>query len=356
MIASEVARGDRITFHPARKGAADRQGTVESVVGLMQVAMVKLDGDPFPVRVPLSQLSCVSTGKSVVSPTVRGNKAHARKDKQLSNPDAKQLRKDAQALGIEGWEDMKPKKLAKAVAKASKAASSKAPAAKSTKKTSTASKSKATTKKAAPKAAAASKAKAPAAAKGKSTSKAKSTKAKGKPGPKPKDIAPGENPYRPGTGMHAAFGILKVGGTRRAMAAKLAKKAQIHPHSRADNTTEADYDKRLILTSQHLEKNFGFGVLRDGRGLDGKLKIFPPGEKVPEGKAKKSTASKPKAAAKTTASKAPAKKATAAKKSVAKKAAPKKAAAAKKTPAKKAPAKKAPAKKVAAKKAGAKRK
>lgn len=272
--------------------------------------MVKLEGDPFAVRVEMSQLSCNQTGKSVSSPP-QGNKARTRKDSQLSKTDAKQLRKDAQALGIEGYEDMSIKKLAKAVAKAEKKA------AKSTPKKAVAKKAPAAKKPAAKKTA----------PKAKAAAKPKTDKPKGKPGPKPRVVEPGENPYRPGTAMHVAFGILKTGGTRRVMAQKLAKKAQIHPHSRAGNTTEADYDKRLILTSQHLQKNFGWGVSRDGRGLDGKLKIFPPGAAVPEAKGKKAPAAKP------AAKKAPAKKVAA----------------------KKAPAKKAVAKKTPAKKAGAKR-
>ena len=343
-------RGDRVVFTPKRKGSAKRQGVVQSVVPHMQVAMVRLEGDPFDVRVDLSQLSCNPTGKSVSSHE-QGNTARARKESKLSKTDAKQLRKTAQALGIEGYEDMSAKKLAKAIAKAEKKASKSeaAPKAKTTPKKATAAK-----KTAAPKKAAAPKATA-AKGKTKATSKKDASKPKGKPGPKPRDIKPGENPYRPGTGMHFAFAILKAGGTRRVMAQKLAKKTQIHPHSRAGNTTEADYDKRLILTSQDLEKNHGWGVLRDGRGLDGKLRIFPPGETVPEPKGKKT-----KAPAKSAAGKAPAKKATAAKKTAAKKA-PAKKAAAKKAPAKKtaapkkAAAKKAPAKKTAAKKAGSKR-
>lgn len=238
-------------------------------------------------------------------------------------PSAKELRKEAQNLGIEGWEDMSKGQMFKAIKKAKKSSNGTGPpkakqkvseeSAPKKAKSKTSSKKKvvsqevATKKstKAVKKAAktAPPKSKAPA----KKTSKSKKTTSKKvftektvdkalgiklNKGTAPKPLpAEGENPFRKKSNMFKVCKLLLKGGTRRKLAEKLAESTEIHPYLKGDGEIDLnDFDKRLLLGAEVMLTKFGYGVQRTGRGLDGKILVFRPGgpnDPRNKGKAKK---------------------------------------------------------------------
>lgn len=192
---------------------------------------------------------------------------------------AKALRKQAQALGIKGYESMGREELAEAVASASSNGKK-------------AGKNK-------PKKATNAKASKPASKKGKAKVKAKSSDATPKPakkaakaerptsalssgGPRiapPKETpAPGVNPFRKGSNLHVLAPLLFKGGTRRKLAEKLASKIDLHPYSGKD-VDLSDYDKRILLAAQTMRDQFGYVIVRPAqpRGLDGYIRVVVPG-------------------------------------------------------------------------------
>lgn len=216
-----------------------------------------------------------------------------------TKPSAKELRKEAQALGVDGWEDMGRSELATAVQKARKASNG-----------TTASTGKAKAKKKLKKV----KAEAPAADEPVAKKNGKKTKAKkataklkeaSKPVPKatgdafgislpsgktPKKLpAEGENPFRKSSNLYKIAKLLLKGGTRRALAESLAKSTDLNPYTKDDADIDlADFDKRLLLGSITMRDTYGYGVYRSGRGIDGKILVFVPGgAKDPRKKAKK---------------------------------------------------------------------
>lgn len=234
-------------------------------------------------------------------------------------PSAKELRKEAQALKIEGWEDMSKGQMFKAIKKAKKGASNgtgppktkakvseeEAPKKKSKKGKG---KKKVVSQEVAPKKAAAKsvkKAAKKAPAKTKAATKKTSNKKvftektvdkalgiklnKGTP-PKPLP-AEGENPFRKKSNMFKVCKLLLKGGTRRKLAEKLAESTEIHPYLKGDGEIDLlDFDKRLLLGAEVMLTKFGYGVQRTGRGLDGKILVFRPGgpnDPRNKGKAKK---------------------------------------------------------------------
>lgn len=227
--------GDEVVYSPGG-GKPKRNGVIQTIDSSGIVAMVKLQGDPFSVQLPLGRLKPNTT------------------EVKVSTPDAKTLRLEAQALGVKGWEDMSKKKLAKKIEKAKKkleaSESQPQPEAK-----------KAKAKDVTPVTAKLRKDGAP----------------KLRPGPKTSGPAePGTNPYRDGSAMNEAFSILKEGGTRQIMAEKLSKKVSINPTSQEGTSDISDFDKRITVTASNLEKMHGWIVTRDGRGLNGTITIKHP--------------------------------------------------------------------------------
>lgn len=227
--------GDEVVYSPGG-GKPKRNGVIQTIDSSGIVAMVKLQGDPFSVQLPLGRLKPNTT------------------EVKVSTPDAKTLRLEAQALGVKGWEDMSKKKLAKKIEKAKKkleaSESQPQPEAK-----------KAKAKDVTPVTAKLRKDGAP----------------KLRPGPKTSGPAePGTNPYREGSAMNEAFSILKEGGTRQSMAEKLSKKVSINPTSQEGTSDISDFDKRITVTASNLEKMHGWIVTRDGRGLNGTITIKHP--------------------------------------------------------------------------------
>ncbi len=130
---------ERISYKPT-KGKI-REGTLAPGFVTEDKVKVLLDGDPFPVDVLRSQVSgldgqndsdTVQSGKVPKDGTRKQNKDRKKgKMTTTDKPSSKELRNQAQALGVAGWQDMSRKEMAKAIKKAQK--SEKAPKSKSAK-------------------------------------------------------------------------------------------------------------------------------------------------------------------------------------------------------------------------------
>lgn len=338
---------DRITYYPSK--GKPREGTIAPGFVTEDKVKVLLDGDPFPVDVPKSQTSACQKDSDPIGsipkvPKVGSKKTKKGKKKTMTTdskpkPSGKELRNQAKALGIEGWEDMGRKELSKAIKKAGKSSKAvkpeptpeveekpvakpkKAPAKKAAPKKAAAkpaAPAKKTTKKAAP---AKTKAKVPVK---KSTAKKSAPAKKAAPkqkvtkvtkpktgdaalgitlpkGKTPKKMPPdGQNPFRPNSNLHLCAKLLLKGGVRRKLAEQLQGKVELNPYVYdAKDVDLNDYDKRLILAAGTMRDQYGYGVLREGRGLDGKVLVF-----VPDGSNDPRSNTKVKGATKTAAKKA----------------------------------------------------
>jgi hypothetical protein len=312
---TKFALGEAIEFRP-KKGKV-RKGVIAP--GFVDVGEVKvhLEGDPFPVNVKRSQVSGCNPERKVLKSKkkapnvgVRTNKEKETMADTSTKPSAKELRKQAQALGVEGWEDMGRSEMAKAIKRklkeekgssksktSSKAKSSKSkpsktkPAASKPEAAEKQKKAKATNGTSKP----ASKAKAPA-KKAAAKAEPKAPKAKtirdditlpeGTP-PKPLPDE-GVNPFRKSSNLFVVAKLLLKGGTRRSLATQLSEKVSLHPYHKGQEEVELlDFDKRLLLGAQTMRDQFGYGIHRVGRGLDGKILVFrPDGPKDPRTKSK----------------------------------------------------------------------
>ena len=304
---TEYRAGERVIYAPAK--GKKRHGTVApGFVDTTTHVKIKLDGDPFPVDVSKSQVSgCENIPEGVGSkhkvPKV-GTKKHNKDRKEhmtaATKREAKALRKQAQALGIKGWEDMTRDEMRAAVKKAQKlggkAETPKAPASKP------ASKPKAKSAKAPAKKAVNGTKKAP--AKGKS-SDPNSDEALGltfakvtPPKPLPDE---GTNPFRKSSNLFVVASLLLKGGNRMKLAERLSTKVDLHPYSKEEDVDLDDFDKRLLLGAQTMRDQFGYGIQRTGRGIEnGTILVFRPGgPKDPRGKSagRKATKSATKKAA-----------------------------------------------------------
>lgn len=156
----------------------------------------------------------------------------------------KDLRKAARSQKVDGWEEMTRAELLKAVntkkIKPSANGASAATASKTTSKTA----SKAPAKKATAKKAAAA-----------------------EEAPEP---AENGNPYKPGTNMFLIAEELIRGGKRSDMVKRLRRKVELKPRTKDadDFDVDAELDRRVLIVGQNLRNNFGFNVVRDGRGED----------------------------------------------------------------------------------------
>lgn len=275
----ELRPGVEAMFKPD-KGKA-RKATIERVSTRHGQARVTLEGDPFPVTVRIEQLaSCKVSDRYVSSEqNLRNTDTQGERSTMTTTrrPDAKALRKQAQALGIKGWEDMGRAELASAVKKAESGGKGKT----ATKKRRTSS----TTSKArkAPAAKKAAPAKRASGTKKAAPKKAAATKAKSEPtyADPPRGVkspAEQENPFRKGSNLHIIYPILVPrGGKRRTLAERLQKKVDLHPYSSDVEIDIVDYDKRILLAAQTLRDKFGYTIERNGRGLDGTVRVFIPG-------------------------------------------------------------------------------
>lgn len=289
--------GLRVEFKP-KKGKI-REGVIASAARAKKGhRLVLLDGDPFPIELRVSQLSaCGNVPNEVPSnkKVPKSGPSNRRDNKSMTDtatkPSAKKLRKEAQALGIKGWEDMGREEMAKAIRKAKKHSSNgktaSEPVAKKSKlKKTNKVKAEVSEEKPAKSSKGKLKAKKTAAKKApEKTTKVASTKSADEAlgltfcKNAPKTLPPeGENPFRRKSNMFKIAKLLLKGGTRRVLAEKLAASAEIHPYHKADGEIDLlDYDKRLLLGAQTMRDKFGYGIQRQGRSIDGKILVFRPG-------------------------------------------------------------------------------
>lgn len=278
--------GERVIFTP--KKGKPREGVVEGISPYSKTVIVQLDTDPFPVEIKESRIStCKDSRSDIRSKKVLRSGTKRKKEKMTATPTkptGKQLRKQAQSLGIEGWQDMSRKELVKAIKDAEK------------------SEQKSSTSKRGPKTKAASK---PAKATKKATKKS-ATKSKGAGSsedsdlgislPKGSTVKPlpeeGENPFRKSSNLYLVAKLLMKGGKRRDLAEKLAEQVELHPyHKNKADIDLGDYDKRIVLGAQTMRDRFGYGIQRVGRGMDGRILVFRPGgPKDPRNKTAKKAA------------------------------------------------------------------
>lgn len=280
------AEGDRIIFYPGGNPPGRKGRFIHPVKGHEGIVLLRLDTDPYDV--------CVTS--EYVHPS-KDHKTHT--DKEMHNmatatkskPKAKDLRRDAKALGVEGWEDMDLDELIEAVDEA-KAAEEKAASKKSKKATKAApkraaveddeddededddedddedeapAKSKKSSKKAAP---------AKAAKSSKKAEKPATKKAKAKD--EDDDLPENGNPFTEGTNLYYMTEELIKGGKRSAMVKRLGKKISLKPRTRSFTEEEelAEIDRRLVIVSQTLRNNHGFKMEREGRGPDTVIRLY----------------------------------------------------------------------------------
>jgi hypothetical protein len=224
-------------------GKTYRNGTYHGVVPAHPgVVLVQLDGDPYAVCVSKDQVEhntaseSQETGERIVMATATATK-----------PTAKELRREARTLGVEGWEEMTGSELKTAVKRARKGADS-APA------------------EAEPKASKKAAAKAAKAAPAKKSSKAKEAE--------PTAASETGNPFKVGSNLYHITEELLKGGKRSAMVTRLARKITLKPRQRAgeDYDETAELDRRVLIVGQILERDHGFTVTREGRGKDALIK------------------------------------------------------------------------------------
>lgn len=98
-----------------------------------------------------------------------------------------------------------------------------------------------------------------------------------KPARKPVKVTVTENPFRPGSNSHAYCAALMKGGTRRAIAQRLAQKITVTPWSKEISAEDqiSEIDTRLNLTAHQLKSKFGWTITRSGRGMDSKIRVQP---------------------------------------------------------------------------------
>lgn len=281
--------GDQVTYFTYRYNKT-MKATLISRAPMGRMVEVQIIGDPFTCMVEFDRLQLIRKqpqNRSTKMPTIT----------------AKELRNQAKAAGIEGWQEMTRAELEEALAGAEdvededeefdteeveedeteveeeaapaprrRTASKKAPAAKTP--------ARRTAAKAAP---------------AKPTARAASTRrtanpATGKtavPAARTKKVAAtdeaeieGDNPFKPGTNTHLMTEMLMKGGKRSAMVRSLVKKIELAPRVKggADFDPEKELDYRLLRTAQLLVKEHGFVVEKDGRGPEARIKAIPPSE------------------------------------------------------------------------------
>lgn len=254
--------------------------------GIGQLIEITLGSDPFPVNVPFQQVTLLT----------KKGKASKEMVRTEERPSRKELRKQADALGIDGWAEMSTDELVAAIAEADTDDNEPAPKAKKKK----GKKGKIVNKKA-PRGH--TKNDEPEDEPAKPAKAAKVAKAPAAPAaPSGRRIEPDEtgNPFRKGSNLYLITVELIKGGKRMSMIDRLNKKIDLHPWAKKakDLNPVFEMDKRMLLTKNLLLKEYGFTFETSGRGPEnGTIKAFPPGAQKAAAKATK--ASKPATATKT---------------------------------------------------------
>lgn len=248
---------DNSDFRNTRKGKP-RRGTVLSARPVGVFVDVVLDGDPFGTFLDLSRIRFVGAYDEVNplitrqrhTPTSAGidptsnRRSSENMAKTGTGPSPKELRRQAKALRISGWEDMDRAELKRAI------------------------------KKAGAKPGEATKAKAEKA----SSKKAPKTKTKSKPSKSDDDDEDdGPNPFRAGTNLFHITEELMKGGKRSSMVKRLKKKIELKPRkNKKDFDVDEQLDRRVLIVGQILRNDHNFEVTREGRGTEATIVAVPP--------------------------------------------------------------------------------
>jgi hypothetical protein len=249
---------ERIRFRVGPEGKTFRNGVYHGIVaGHPNVVLVQLDGDPYAVCVQRDQVSSVSHNDQRESDeTTERNTNMSTVTEAPKKVSAKELRREAKTLNVEGWEEMSATEL-KAAIRDKRKASGKKKASKE---------EVAAVAEATPKQRRTSAASAP--------TKATPAKATKKAKAKDADEDTGDNPYKAGSNLYHITEELLKGGKRSAMVKRLKSKIELKPRQRAgdDYDVEAELDRRVLIVGQLLERDHGFTVTREGRGKDALIK------------------------------------------------------------------------------------
>lgn len=273
-----------------------------------RIVTVHLAGDPYSVCVYEPRIRPATEKESTQMPTA------------TVKPKAKDLRRQAKALGIEGWEDMSLDELIEAVDEAQEDEDEPTPAKKATTKKSTSkSKSKVVddddeedddedeedddedsdedsdeddedtdddedeedevpvAKKSTAKKAVASKSKSSTKPAAKKAAPAKAAK-KSAPAPREREIAENGNPYPAGSNLHYMAELLIKGGKLGVIVKKVNAKLTINARAvdRDDEETFKEWHRRVVICSQNLRNKFDFTEEKEGRGLEATIRLVPP--------------------------------------------------------------------------------
>lgn len=215
---------------------------------------VTLDGDPYSSYLEFDRLEKITNNREKVSTDMP----------TATQPTAREVRREAKALRIPGWQDMSYEELVEAVNAASngststsRTAKAKASAGRTTAKKSAATKSNAATTKA---------------VKDKKTAKASAKR--------PAGVEPAENgnPFRQGTNLWHITEELISGGKRSDMVRRLKRKIELKPRTKSDAEfdLDAELDRRVLIVGQLLKNDHGFTVEREGRGEDSTIVATAP--------------------------------------------------------------------------------
>lgn len=292
---ARFTKGEEVIFTAAKGGRRFKAVVTAAKIVRGNIA-IQLTGDPYPVTVNANQVT--------------------KENEDVPASEARKLRKEAEALGVEGINQMGGKELAAAVEAAKerrlhpKAKTGPKPSPAAIKKAQKAeddrivaattigeeppkmkTKKKPTVKKAAAKKTAPAKkaVKKPVAAKV-APKKAPAKVAK-KSAATPR-VATAANPFRPGSNLFKMTEELLKGGKRVEMIRRLRKTMGIHPWSKdKEENPEKAIDKRLLITAGTLKKDFGYRIETEGRGSSGTIQVFPPGAKKTAGQTAKKKAS-----------------------------------------------------------------
>lgn len=86
------------------------------------------------------------------------------------------------------------------------------------------------------------------------------------------------NPFREGSNLRVLTELLVRGGRRRDLALAASRVIKIHPYRKEhDDVDLDDFDKRLLLAAQQLRDRHGYRIERTGRGINGTIRVIPPG-------------------------------------------------------------------------------
>jgi hypothetical protein len=227
---------------------------------------VVIGQDPFPTMVDHRQLTAVGSNGRNKMP----------RSAPATEPSAKDLRRQAKNLRIEGWEEMGREELTAAIAEQSdNGDAAPAPALKAT-KTAKKSTKRTRTERRERNIEGSTAAKKTARKSTKTVKKAPAKKRAGAPRP-PADVDT-PNPYRPGTNLYFVTEALMKGGKRSALVKQLKSKMKFAPRvqSESDFDVEQEIDKRLKVIAYELANKHGFSRVQEGRGPESFIKVTAP--------------------------------------------------------------------------------